>query len=80
MAWVWAAGDALFCTGWVADRSADRRTTDARETGAGLLRASSGAAKNQLPSCRVVANQPPSPWLFDSGREVVVAVWGFWWK
>ena len=39
MAWVWAAGDALFCTGWVADRSADRRTTDARETGAGLLRA-----------------------------------------
>ena len=37
-------------------------------------------AKNQLPSCRVLANRHPSPRLFDSGREVVMGVWGFWRK
>ena len=37
-------------------------------------------AKNQLPSCRVVANRHPSPRLFGSGREVVVGVWGDWRK
>ncbi len=35
---------------------------------------------SRLPSCRVVANRHPSPWLFGSGREVVVGVWGDWRK